>query len=65
MSSFPKALVDVPESQLSEESRRQRDRLLKLGHDLKHLILLEDGEVRFDPELSDYDAFTQSFSDNS
>jgi|LakMenE18May11ns_1017448.scaffolds.fasta_scaffold7510858_1 hypothetical protein len=61
MSSFPKALTEISEADLSEESKLQRDKLLKLGYDIKHLILLEDGEVIFDPELSDYDAFTQSF----
>lgn len=61
MGSYPKTLIDLAESELSEESKKQRDKLISLGYELKHLILLEDGEVRFDPELSDYDAFNQSF----
>lgn len=60
MPSYPRVLIDVAEDELSEESKKQRDKLLTLGYELKHLILLEDGEVRFDPELSDNDAYSQS-----
>ena len=60
MSSFPKPLIDIPENELSEQTKEQRDKMVKLGYDIRHLVLIESGEVLFDPELSDYDAFTQS-----
>lgn len=61
MSSFPKPIIEVPETELDEKSKKERDELLANGYQLKHLLLLEDGSVVFDPELSDYDAFTQVF----
>lgn len=60
---FPKALIDVPESELSEQSKAQRDKFLQLGHSIKHLLLLETGDVVFDPELSNLDALNKAISD--
>jgi hypothetical protein len=55
-------LIDIPENQLSEETKKQRDHLIQLGHKVQHLVVCENGQILFDPALVDAESFSESFN---
>src|SRR5438105_401177 len=61
MSVSRQSLTDVPDAELSESARRERDQFIASGYSARHLVLGPSGKVFFDPELCDADAHERVF----